>query len=163
MRPPVRVISMIGTALILAVNLALGAVMLGGDPMVTLFLLVVLLPLDAFWLWTTRRRRTMNITIDPDLLDVQLTRLGARYRIPLCDVEAARVLDVRARRRRLRLELPDDVIEIGEGFDARELVWLASVVRSSASAARKRPAKRQGMPDEVPAQLAALQSTKPPA
>lgn len=110
------------------------------------------------WLLVTRHR--LSIILDPHILDVQRSRFGAHYRIPLVDINTVRVLDIRGRHSRLRLELADDRIEIGKGFSPSELTWLASVVRASVKAAAVRPEHRTGSPDEVPAQLAAIKKAR---
>ena len=112
--------------------------------------------LAALWLWFSRKR-AMHVALDPDILDVRLSGFGAHYRIPLFDIQRVSVLPDGPGG--LRIELPDDVIEVGQGFVRDELGWLCRVVREAAEAARKRPARREGMPDEVPAQLRALQKS----
>ena len=156
MRKPRTGLGVLGAALMLCLNLSLLMPVASEEPSLWGFQLGMVVLLDLIWLWS-RRGRTMHVTIDANILDVRSSPLGAHYRIPLHDIEAVRISDIKTRQRRLMVTLPDDQIPVGKGFSDTELSWLASVVRAAVKEARQRPAQREGMPDEVPRQLAALQ------
>lgn len=157
MRKPRTILGGLGVGLMLCFNLSLLMPVAPEEPLMWVFRLGMVVLLDLICLWS-RRGRTMHVTIDANILDVRCSPLGAHYRIPLHDIEAVRSIDLKTRQRRLMVSLPDDQIPVGEGFSDAELVWLASVVRAAVKEARQRPAQREGMPDEVPQQLAALQA-----
>ncbi len=153
MRPPWRLLGVLLFAVLAAscALLVLSALQAGAIA-VSAGLLV---SLGALLLWIARHRRALHISLDPHILDVRTTRLGPCYRIPLADIKDVRLLNVETRPL-ISLTLADDRSELGEGFSPRELAWLADVVREAVVTAGQRPIRREGLPDEVPAQLAAL-------
>ncbi len=125
-------------------------------------MLLAALTMVGCFVWLLATRHRLSIVLNSHILDVQRSRFGAHYRIPLVDISTVRLLDIHGRRCRLSLEMADDRIEIGQGFTPSELAWLASVVRASVKAAAVRPERRTGTPDEIPAQLAAIKKTRQP-
>ena len=159
MRRPWRLLGVLGTALVLLFNITpVASFLMGLEDMLSWLLMSgIVAVIDLLWLWT-RRGRTMHVTLDANILDVRASPLGAHYRIPLHDIKSIRITDIKTSRRQMVVILPEDQIAIGTAFAASELTWLASVARAAIKEARLRPAQREGMPDEIPRQLAALQS-----
>ena len=160
-RRPWSMASVLSVALLVVFNVLLvGLAFSASDPLVVLLGVGLVGGLDLLWLWGVTRRQTMRVEIDAHTLHVAVTGLGASYRIPLIDITTVRLLDATSTSCRLSITLTDDVIAIGHRHSRHELAWLAPVVRRAAAQARQRPVHRTGMPDDVPAALAAMQSTR---
>jgi hypothetical protein len=127
------------------------------------FLVVLLLSLIiGLWLLSQRSMHATHIILNANLLDIRRSRFGAHYRIPLVDITDVTLHSLPSKGGTLRLHMADDTIIIGESCTYTQLIWLKDILQQSTTAARQRPAQREGLPEDVPHVLRTMRSNSIP-